>query len=506
MTPADFIESVINKDEVFKPRVWQDRDLNFLAPMPASANWSQMGCFKTSTALWLLQRKKVKNTLIITSKVGKGSYFSDFYKCVPESWELYNLNIHDLTLRVNDFEKKVDMDKKINTIRSGKHNHPMVFLAHYDVFTTSANNSSRKKNDGGLGILDKLRQIEWDMILVDECHRLKNPNAQWTINIKKMKAKNRHVMSGTAFINNPAELWSILHFLDPTKWPSYWKFRGHFCDEYVDMRGYRVIRGIKPGHVNEFRELRKKLGPRHTMAEVHKSIEKPIDTVKEVELNTVQRKMFNDIKTTLQSMDQKGDTFASPNVLSQLNRLRQITVATPDVISKQYNQQQNRLVTEIKLIEPSSKLDVVMDLIGELDEPEQKVVVFSNFKDPIELLKKRLEKKHIGHVHLQQHHSENERYRLWHDEFRKPDKKVFLSTLALGGESINLTCAQYLIFLDKSWSPKDMMQGIGRVYRPGQQGAVEVININAKNTTDAYVASRLVIKEKWFDQIFGPDA
>lgn len=79
---------------------------------------------------------------------------------------------------------------------------------------------------------------------------------------------------------------------------------------------------------------------------------------------------------------------------------------------------------------------------------------------------------------------------------------MFLSTLALGGESINLSCAQYLIFLDRSWSPRDMMQGIGRVYRPGQEGAVEVIYINAKATTDSYVLSKLTTKKKWFDEIF----
>jgi SNF2 family DNA or RNA helicase len=505
VTPAQIAEMVepVVPAEKYKTRVWQERDLNFLAPMPSSANWSQMGCFKTSTALWLLQRKKVKNTLIITSKVGKGSYFSDFYKCLPPSWKLYNLNIHDITLRINDFEEKQDINEVIDTIRSGFHNKPMVVLAHYDVFTTAANNSSRKRNEGGPGILDKLRTIKWDMILIDECHRMKNPDAQWTRNIKKFKAKNRHVMSGTAFVNNPAEIWSILNFLDPVKWSSYWRFRGHFCDEYMDARGFRVMRGIKPGRVNEFRDLRKTLGPRHTMAEVHRGITKPIDTAHEVELNATQRRMFNDIKTTLQTMDQKGDTFASPNVLSQLNRLRQITVATPDVVQRAYSAQQNRMVTEIKLVEPSSKLNVVMDILDELDQEDQKMVVFSNFKDPLELLKVRLDKQGIGYVHLEQKHNENERYRLWHDEFRKPEKKVFLSTLSLGGESINLTCAQYLVFLDRSWSPKDMLQAIGRVYRPGQEGAVEVIHINAKNNTDAYVTSRLAIKEKWFNEIFG---
>jgi SNF2 family DNA or RNA helicase len=47
-----------------------------------------------------------------------------------------------------------------------------------------------------------------------------------------------------------------------------------------------------------------------------------------------------------------------------------------------------------------------------------------------------------------------------------------------------------------------MMQAIGRVYRPGQEGAVEVIYINAKNTVDSYIKARLTTKHNWFQEIF----
>lgn len=488
--------------EQYKPRDWQTKDLRFLGPMPASANWSQMGCFKTSTGLWLLEKKRCKSTLIITSKIGKGAYFSDFYKCLPENWELYNLSIHDVKLRHGQFEFPADLGLLLTKLESGYHDNPIVVLAHYDVFTTAANNSSRKRADGGPGILDKLRKIEWDMILADEAHRLKSPKTQWTRNIKRLKAKNRHIMTGTGFVNNPAEIWSLLNFIDKNEFNSYWAFVNYFCDIYIDPRGFRILRGLKSYRVEEFRELRKRIGPRHTMGMVHRGITKPIETVHEVELNAEQRRMYNDIKSLLQTYDKNGATIASPNVLSQLNRLRQICVATPEVIGKHFDPMAQRMVPEIRLTEKSSKLDQVMEIIKELDEEDQKVVVFSNFKDPLGLLKLRLDAAGVGYVHMEQKHSELERYRIWHDLFPKPENKVFLSTLALGGESINLSCAQYLIFLDRSWSPKDMMQAVGRVYRPGQTGAVEVIHIDAKNTTDSYVLSKLATKGKWFSAIF----
>jgi len=492
-------EPLVSSANKFECTDWQARDLNYLTPMPYSANWSQMGAYKTSTGLWLLERKKVHDSIIITSKVGKGAYYSDFYKCLPESWELYNVGIHDCTLRIEDYESAVDLD----TLLKQDHKHPRVYLIHYDAFTNRANKTSANRN-GGMGLLDRLKLFgEWDAILIDEAHRIKNRDAQWTKNIKKLKAKHKHVMTGTGFVNNPAEIWSLLNFLNKPKWGSYWAFRNYFCDQYIDARGFRMIRGILPYRLEEFRKLRKTLGPRHTMAKVHAGIEHPVESVHEVDLNPIQKRMYLEIKATLQTLDQKGETLQSPNVLSQLNRLRQISVATPEVLSRGFDPSMNRTVYDIRLVDPSSKLDEVMSILSELDEPDQKVVIFSNFKDPLKLLETRFKKADIPYIHMEQSHSDQQRYNLWHDVFPKSSVKVFMSTLALGGESINLSCAQYLIFLDRSWSPAQMKQAIGRVYRPGQKGAVEVIYINAKKTVDGYVKKKLDTKDKWFNEIFG---
>ena len=490
-------------DAPYEKTPWQEKDLRFLAPMAYSANWSQMGCYKTSTALWLLERKKVRNALIITSKLGKGSYFSDFYRCLPENWRLYNLSIHGASMVKGGLEQAVDRDKLLEEIRAGWNDDPVILLAHYDMFTKRANLSSAKRAGGMMGILDQLRRINFDMLMCDEAHKLKNRKTQWTINIKKLRAQSKHIMTGTAFVNSPDEMWSLLNFLDKKRWRGYDEFKNYYCDQYYDARtGYLMIQGLLPYRVDEFRKLRQSLGPRHMMHTVHKDIEKPITTSHSVDLNPTQKRMYNEIKATLQTMDENGATLMTPNVISQLMRLRQVAVATPEVLDRHFDPVAQRMVYDLKLTEPSSKLDTTMEILNELDDPEQKVVVFSNFNDPLDLLQARLDKRDISYGRMLQKHDENERYRLWHDEFRRPDRKVFLSTLALGGESINLSCAQYIIFLDRSWSPAQMQQAIGRVYRPGQEGAVEVIYINANGTVDSYILSKLTRKEKWFDEIF----
>jgi len=505
VSTAELLFEPLVSDEKYDRTDWQEKDLRFLAPMPYSANWSQMGCYKTSTGLWLMERKRVKNALLVTSKGGKGAYFSDFYRCLPESWELYSVGVHDAIQYIEGYEKKVKLTDVLNKVASKSNKYPMVVMPHYDVLSDTNNKRSREKNKG-LGTLDMLKELTWDMGLCDEAHRMKGRGknqAQWTKNLKKIKFLHKHLMTGTGFVNNPAEIWSLLNWLAPTVWPSYWAFRNYFCDQFMDARGFRVIKGILPHRREEFVALRRRLGPRHMMHTVQKDIPHPVESVRHVDLNPTQRKMYDEIKTVLSTLDQQGQVLSSPNVLSQLNRLRQISVATPKVLSREFDAKQNRMVTSIKLVEPSKKLDEVMDILKELDDPTQKVVVFSAFKDPLHLLAERLDKSDIGYVHMEQHHSDGERYRLWHDVFpNDPTKKVFMSTLALGGESINLTCAQYMIFLDRSWSPKDMLQAVGRIYRPGQKHGCQIIYIDARKTVDSYVKGKLTTKEKWFNEIF----
>jgi len=502
---------------------WQVEDLKLLAEKQASANWSEMGAYKTSTGLWLLdhlctmdkrETGDVPKALIITSKGGKGTYFDAIPKCIPK-WRLYNLYVSDLVERVGDVEFQADRNDVFQDLRLGYFNDPTIVLAHYDCFTNKAG-LKKSDPDGAPALWERLGKIDWTFILADEAHRMKNRDTQWTKNIKSFspRAKYRHAMTGTGFVNNPAEIWSILDFLDHDGssgvWPmgsrkAYWPFRTHFCEEVLTPQNFRVIVGIRKYRVDEFRALRKSVGPRRMMAEVHKDIGHPIESAREVELSRIQRTMYNEIKNALRTLDQAGEPITSPNVISMLSRLRQICVATPQVNDRQFNVNQGRTITDISLVEPSSKLDEVMDILSEVEWEnghKPQVVVFSCFRDPLELLANRLGTKDIPYLHMKQKHSDSERYHLWHDVFPRKEHKVFMSTLALGGESISLASAQYLIFLDRDWSPKNMMQGVGRVYRPGQKAIPEIIYINAKNTVDQYVKGKLDRKKKWFDEIF----
>jgi hypothetical protein len=528
---------------------WQVDDLMKLAELPHSANWSEMGCFKTTTGLWLAEAKtiNVENPciLIITTAGGKGTYFDMVPRLMPKH-TLLDVGTKALSI-VMPGGKRIKLQEEWPS----EFKFPAVVLSHYHVFARWNKNKTgpcdqcegsgfenfqlggpavpeelqiKCEKCKGIGFMplpwtmaDKVANHPWDFVIVDEAHRLKGRDNKWTHCIKRIKSPHKHIMTGTGFINRPDEIWSLLNFLDKSKFGSYNRFVDYFC-KVDDYSGYRKVVGTKEEKKEEFRTLVRHWGVRRTLTEVMPHIKEPIPMRYDVELSDVQRRMYKEIKSELQALDAKGVPFHSPTVLSALQRLRQICVATPEVISDLYDPQLERRVIKIKLVEPSSKLDQLMEIIEELqwDEDEkQQVVVFSNFKDPLELLKARLEPKYdkdgklvkegIPYIHMDVSDNDEERYKKWHDIFPKKEHKVFMSTVQLGGESINLTTARHVVFLDRSWSPKDNSQAIGRIRRPGQEGQPVVINIEAIGTTDQRLEQVNKEKQGWFNEIFSDE-
>jgi len=504
-------------EEKYEPHEFQLEDLEFLNKLDYSANWSEMGTFKTSTGLWWIEKKTEElpaaNVLIVTTKSGKGAFFECIPRCLKtDEWKIFNVSSR-ITEEVilQDLRVESDIDDLIHALMD--HDQKVMVLSHYHVFE----NRSVLKDIFEEGIARNA--LEWDVVLIDEAHKIKSKDVQWGRNLKKQSkyARFRHAMTGTGFVNNPAELYSILNFLRPDVYTSYWRFRRKYCEE-ENWTGYAKIVGVRESRIDEFIAMRRSFGPRRRMAEVHKDILEPIFHDVEVELNPTQKRMYKEIVKELRMLDQQGVPIHSPNVVSQLQRLRQIAVATPELVDSYYDPKLDRLVQEVRLTEPSSKLDAVMELLEGMEwdvEARQQVVVFSNFRDPLELLKKRLDEQRdkngrllreaIPYIHMEQKDSEQTRFEKWKIQWPKKEEQLFLSTIDLGGESINLSSAQYCIFLDRSWSPAKNLQAVGRIYRPGQKNQAEIIYINAKATVDKRVLDNVTQKVGWFNLLFSDE-
>jgi SNF2 family DNA or RNA helicase len=472
---------------IFRKTDWQKIDLARLAGKPYAANWGEVGTFKTTTALWDIEDTMKMHPpsghgpriLIITTKTGKGTYFQTVPYVLP-GWSLANVHARDVEWMIGGNDPDA----------------PRIVLAHFHCFTNKSL------------LRDSLEMVKWDMVLIDEAHRIKNRNAQWSKNIRKAfnGVPFRRVMTGTGFVNTPDEVWALLNFLDRKKWSAYWKFREYFCLE-IEVHGFRKVIGIRPNRKNEFRALLADIGVRRTKSEVFKDLLDPITTQLYVELSPTQKRMYGEVVAYLKTLDENGTPITSVNVVSALTRLRQICVATPVITSVEVDPITGKKITHIDLTEPSSKLDALMETLEGFewdDDRKDSIVIFSQFAKAVTLVEARLQKAGITYLRMLPKHTETQRNNMV-NAFQNKEAQVFLSTIDLGGESITLTAAETQINIDKSWSPGKNMQAAGRIHRPGQKGQAQIIDIHAKGTVDDRVQKKLDRSGSWFRMLFGKD-
>ncbi|KFZ24240.1 hypothetical protein V502_01276 [Pseudogymnoascus sp. VKM F-4520 (FW-2644)] len=79
-----------------------------------------------------------------------------------------------------------------------------------------------------------LSHINWEFIIIDEGHRLKNFNSQLFQELRKFTSATRLLISGTPLQNNLKELWSLLNFLLPTVFVDWEAFESWF--DFSDLQ------------------------------------------------------------------------------------------------------------------------------------------------------------------------------------------------------------------------------------------------------------------------------
>jgi superfamily II DNA/RNA helicase len=152
------------------------------------------------------------------------------------------------------------------------------------------------------------------------------------------------------------------------------------------------------------------------------------------------------------------------------------------------------------------KADELISVLEEIfEEPDTKVVVFSQWLRTHELLLRRLESHKRNHVLFHGGIASRKRGDLVKQFKNEPDCRVFLSTDA-GGVGLNLQNASAVINMDLPWNPAVLEQRIGRIHRIGQRRPVRVVNFIAQGTIEHGMLSLLSFKQSMFSGVLDKGA
>lgn len=373
-------------------------------------------------------------------------------------------------------------------------------------------------------------KIKWAHVIADEIHLAKNRKALRTIELKRIQSHYKTGLSGTPADDKPQDFWSILHWLYPRKFSSYWEFYEKYIEyDTHPRRGYRIPIGVK-----NIPELHKEIRPfyiRRTLLEVNPDMPEKIHVTPPVtvKLGAAQRREYErmrdkaiallggsggDLEETIQGSGGSGSfTLLAPAVIAVLTRLQQMALATLtpewDVGDEDFFGENATLdnmdewdMPRIVLSKPSPKLDAVMNLIE--THEEEPFVVFTQFRGMADLVEEECQRKKISVVKIHGGITDkNVRTRLV-SQFQEGRARVFVGTIAAAGKTITLTRANHVIFTDLSWNPSKNEQAEDRLWRRTQKNTVRVHRIEAEDTIDQIRFERITQKAGWISELMNP--
>lgn len=324
----------------------------------------------------------------------------------------------------------------------------------------------------------------WGTVIVDEAHKIKEPKSKQTRAVWGVSrgARYRFALTGTPILNNPDDLWAIMHFVAPEEWPSRSQFRNRYCDIAPAWHGGIINDGIRPERLPELDIFLQPRMLRRTKEQVLPNLPPRIYTELKIPLDGKQAKAYDQMVKHMMAEVDNGVLVAT-DPLSSLGRLRQLASATPVLDAEG---------SVVELATPSNKLDAVKDILLEGGTP---VVLYFDSRKLAELFERELSKDYsVGMVTGKVPAAVRQANV---DLFQAGKLDVMCIVLKAGAEGLTLTRASRLVLVQESWSNAESKQAGDRIHRIGQLAdKVEIITLMSEGTVDEAVRAASVMKEE----------
>ena len=432
----------------------------------------EAGTGKTRTAIETLRK--------IYSREGR--VLSTLILCPPvviENWRQEILKFSKIPLNK---VHKLTGSSKARTEHLASQSEPGIFITNYEALTMK-------------GLYEELLKTNFEILICDESHRIKNPDAKRTkacIQIAD-RAKFKFVLSGTPVLRNLMDVWSQFRVLDGGE-----AFGKNF---FVFRSQYFYNKNAHLSHVN-FPDWRIRPNAESLISDMMKA--KSMSVKKEdcldlpplvkkkifVEMGGEQKKAYEEMKKHFITWLKTEATTADLAVTKAL-RLQQI-------VSGFAKTERSVMSPEgsIYRFEDSPRTLALRELLEDL-APNHKVLVWACFKENYGQIREVCESLKLQYIELHGEISQKKR-----DEsiirFREdPEVRVVIGNQGAAGIGINLVEASYMIYFSRNFSLEHDIQSEARAYRAGseQHQKITRIDLVCKDTIDEEVLEALANKQ-----------
>lgn len=341
--------------------------------------------------------------------------------------------------------------------------------------------------------------VEWEYAVLDEGHKIRNPNAGITIYCKELRTSNRIILSGTPMQNNLVELWSLFDFIFPMRLGTLVNFRQQF-EFPIRQGGYANASNLQVQTAMKCAEtLKDTISPyllQRFKADVASDLPKKSEQVLFCKLTKTQRDAY---ESFLNSDELKAIMNGKRQILFGVDILRKIC-NHPDLVEHRtlsvkagYNYGSGA---------KSGKMQVVKALLELWRSQGHKTLLFAQHRIMLDILEKFIRSiDGVNYRRMDGTTNISARQSLV-DEFNSnADAHVFLLTTKVGGLGVNLTGADRVIIYDPDWNPSTDVQARERAWRLGQKREVMIYRLMTAGTIEEKIYHRQLFKQFLINKI-----
>jgi len=422
----------------------------------------------------------------------------------PQSVGIYNVMNNNLaknikclvvcpaSLRINwkrEFERWSTKPIRIGIVKNGKE-----YPENWDVLIINYDVLSKHRQ--------KLQTENFDLMIVDECHYLKNPKslrAKALFGDKKeekkpIQAKRKVFLSGTPICNRPIELWPIVEALDPEGLgQNFFSFAKKYCDAKRIDCGSNGMRWDFTGASN-LDQLQRLLRQNIMVRRLKKDVLKELPPKRRQILEIPANGSSNVVRKEQKAIKKHKDLLLELQIEVELSKAesQETYNKAVEAMEIEVSVSFEEMAAARKNVALAKVEKVVEHLQSALEEGP--VVCFAHHK---EVIKKISEK--FNCVTLTGETKMEDRQKAV-DRFQNGEVDLFLGNIKAAGVGITLTRSSHVVFAEIDWTPSNLSQCEDRCHRISQKNSVLVQHIVLEGSLDALMAQKVIKKQEIIDK------
>jgi len=345
-----------------------------------------------------------------------------------------------------------------------------------------------------------LHSKEWDLLIADEAHYMKNKKAKRTAAVLGdgkgggIKARRKVFLTGTPVTNRPLELFPIMSYLFPKSFDNYWQFAKRYCGAVYNGMGWDMTGA---SNLLELQDVLRSCGMiRRLKADVLKELPPKRRQIISLPSDSVSGLIQQESEIS----DKYADRIAELEMQVEMSKISDNDSEYEEAVAKLKEAQSVSFeeMARIRMELAIAKIPFVCEHVRDFIESGEKVVVMCHHRAVVDAIAEYFGKtavKLYGGMSITEKNSSVEQFQ------SSPDVMVFVGSIRAAGVGITLTASSNVVFAELDWVPANMLQAEDRCHRIGQDDNVLVQQLVFDGSLDSRMANTLVRKMNIIDKV-----